>query len=242
MSLVSVTTVHDDQIEAARVLSLRLDAEGLKYVFIGGFACAVLGSERLTKDTDVLIEIRSQDIVALRKRLADLDARFVVFGIKFYFVRELPPPSSQTASTSVENSQRNVLIETLAAGTLGLPAAAGPVYIDPQTELKLLHPSVLPLTKLKRWSTMRSSTRPQTRAKVLTDQEDILNLIRVLVERKMKLSFGDYAGKTRGQLLPLVATFHDSFRGDVGFCASLKEAMYAEDWEEMLRTSPLVAD
>ncbi|KAI0756011.1 hypothetical protein C8Q80DRAFT_1092407 [Daedaleopsis nitida] len=86
---------------------------------------------------------------------------------------------------------------------------------------------------------MRSSksTRPRSQTKVHTDEADIMLLIQLLADMKMKLALEDYAGKTRGQLLPLVAIFHDSLRKNEEFCATLREAMHPEDWEEMLRTA-----
>ncbi|KAI0756010.1 hypothetical protein C8Q80DRAFT_348 [Daedaleopsis nitida] len=90
MTYVSITkpVKFEYQIEAARALSSRLDAEGFKHAFIGGFACAILGSLRPTQDIDVLLETGGRDVMALRERLVDLDPRFQIkFGIKFYFVR-----------------------------------------------------------------------------------------------------------------------------------------------------------
>lgn len=142
------SSVFEHQVVAARAISARLDAEGLDHVFIGGFACAVLGSYRATQDVDILIETTAQSISALRERLIDLDS-FAKSGLKLYFVQRLPANLDDDTSGTVENSRSagNVLIETLAAGTLGLPSVAGPVYTDPKYHLKILHPSVLPLTK-----------------------------------------------------------------------------------------------
>lgn len=64
-------------------------------------------------------------------------------------------------------------------------------------------------------------------------------MVKWLCDEKMKIRFADYAGKGREELLRFVATFHAAFRQDVEFCLDLKEAMYEEDWNAMLKTSPL---
>ncbi|KAI5900322.1 uncharacterized protein SCHCODRAFT_02607620 [Schizophyllum commune H4-8] len=224
---------------------MRLDAEGFKHVFIGGFACAVLGSTRPTEDIDILIETEGRSIIELRNRMVDLDERLARSGMKLYFVRKMPasPQSSQStqdgaADDIVKNSRGNVLVETVAAGTLGLPIIAGPVYQDENYKLKILHPSVLPLTKLGRWTRMRGRTRPKSQLKFRTDEQDIMLLIHLLADLNLKLGIADYEGKTRAEILRLVSTFHDSFKEDEDFCAVLQKVMHADDWEEMLTTPP----
>ena len=86
---------------------------------------------------------------------------------------------------------------------------------------------------------MRSSTRPQTKAKVRTDEQDIILLIQFLAERKDKLALTEYKGKTRDELLRYVATFYDHFKEEEGVCAALEAAMHADDWNQMLVTKPV---
>ena len=62
-----------------------------------------------------------------------------------HLLQEIPasPQSSQTTDEGatediVKNSRGNVLVETVAAGTLGLPIIAGPIYQDETYSDKLL--------------------------------------------------------------------------------------------------------
>ncbi|KAJ8516514.1 hypothetical protein ONZ45_g6181 [Pleurotus djamor] len=135
--------------------------------------------------------------------------------------------------------KNNVLVETIAAGTLGLPIIAGPVYHDDQYNLKILHPCVLPLTKLSRWTRMRGRTQPMSQLKFRTDGQDILLLIHYLADLDLKLGIADYEGKSRAEMLRLVSTFHDYFKEDEEVCGVLQKVMKVEDWEDMLKTAPL---
>lgn len=98
------------QLEAARALSRLLTQQGILHAFIGGFGIRLLGATRPTEDIDMMIDVGdTREIVdRIRPLLQKQDARFSVEGLKLYF-------------TSEANQQIRVTIETLAAGTLGLP-------------------------------------------------------------------------------------------------------------------------
>ena len=142
----------------------------------------------------------------------------------------------------------NVLIEMLPAGSLGLPQVLKPV-LDKRCELLLffssrnilfyfkhqalpvLHPSILVLTKLKRWAMNLESTRPKTVAKNDADTKDIWYMIRWLAENDLEIGFDQYAGKTRDELVPLVQEFRNKFAYDESLMAALRAALAESDWD-----------
>ncbi|KAJ7063672.1 hypothetical protein C8F01DRAFT_984949, partial [Mycena amicta] len=134
----------------------------------------------------------------------------------------------------VRASKHNVLIETLQAGTLGLPSVAGPVYDYRQESgsvLRLLHPGVLILTKMNRWAQNCDSTRPQTVKKNLSDAQDLRWLVHWLADREMTINFDGYAGKPKEELLRFVRLFRAKFAEDAHFCDTLSRVLTPNDWD-----------
>ena len=126
----------------------------------------------------------------------------------------------------------NVLIEMLPTGTLGLPQAAEPLYTvrSPSgvsapllpsvlastlgfnlphllTDIPLLHPSVVILTKLKRWYTTLPSTRPKTMLKHRSDEGDIDYMVHWLARIRLTIQFWEYRGKRGEELMRYVRTY-----------------------------------
>jgi len=149
----------------------------------------------------------------------------------------------------LRNSENNVLIETLLAGSLGLPQTPSPVLDGlcdflpsflSLSDIKLtffvpsavpvLHPSILILTKLKRWATTAESTRPKTKEKNPTDAADIEWMILWLANNDLKIRFEQYAGKTKEGLLPLIRKYRDKFAGKDNLMVALK-AVLGDDWD-----------
>lgn len=218
-SIIRTTTNHNSQEHAARVLSEKLSELSIPHAYIGGFAWRLLGSERQTEDIDVLIKTPSDtlDLQMLREKMAEFDERFTDAALKFYFVEDLDAfsedPEVQTDGTSNESrpkkrtgiellsrSKSNVLIETLSAGTLGLPDSVDLVYNVPSTfstdlTIPILHPSILIFSKLQRWCLSLESTRPKTLRKAITDSQDIDYLIAWLSKNGMLVAFDDYEAK-----------------------------------------------
>ncbi|KAF8802084.1 hypothetical protein BYT27DRAFT_7261206 [Phlegmacium glaucopus] len=160
--------------------------------------------------------------------------QFAEAALKFYYIPE------QIGDLRNEEllyaSKDNVLIETLPSGMLGLPITAEPVY-DILTEsgqsIRILHPSVLILTKLKRWSCNYDSTRPKTVLKNKSDQKDISYLLNWLADKEMTVAFEDYKGKTKDDLLVYVRNYRDKFRDDVELIEVLKSVMKPDDWKAL---------
>ncbi|KDQ11380.1 hypothetical protein BOTBODRAFT_35458 [Botryobasidium botryosum FD-172 SS1] len=229
---ISITTSREDQLRAAPFLSQTLRELGAPHAYIGGFAWALLGSTRPTEDIDVLIQIRDKDVQQLRKLLAEHSKHFAELGLKLFYVKELQ--GDLTGDQLVRASKGNTMIETLQAGTLGLPSVAGPVY-EYQAEsgivLELLHPGVLILTKMKRWWVNRDSTRPKTVAKRLSDQRDLRYLVRWLTDNGMTIEFEQYQGKSKEELMQYVRTLRDVFSEDTDFVQTLRQAVKPADWD-----------
>lgn len=102
-------------------------------------------------------------------------------------------------------------------------------------EIPILHPSILILTKLKRWTVNRTSTREKTKTKIATDRADIEYLIIWLAEQEWKIEFSKYEGKLRGDLLPMVRQVHQALVDDENeeLLAMLEAVMYPVDWQDM---------
>ncbi|PBK74742.1 hypothetical protein ARMSODRAFT_950778 [Armillaria solidipes] len=149
--------------------------------------------------------------------MAEIDKRFTDTVLKFYFVEDLDAfsedseaqssdktiesrPKERTGIELLSRSKSNVLIETLSAGTLGLPDSVDLVYNVPSTAstdltLPILHPSILIFSKLQRWCLSLESTRPKTLRKAITDSQDIDYLIGWLIRNDMLIAFDDYEAK-----------------------------------------------
>ncbi|GBE90122.1 hypothetical protein SCP_1801460 [Sparassis crispa] len=101
------------------------------------------------------------------------------------------------------------------------------------TAITILHPSILILTKFKRWSVSHMSTRPKTVRKTASDRDDINFLIAWLAERNISIQFELYQGKTKVELLRMVRQFHGKYEERADLMEKLKSIMESE-WEEML--------
>ncbi|KAJ3503264.1 hypothetical protein NLJ89_g8509 [Agrocybe chaxingu] len=188
-------------------------------------------------------------MVALRSQLQELSKQFASAGIKLYFVKVCSLSSIQNAKTSilfhqeplgdlrddelVRASKNNVLIETLSAGTLGLPSIAGPVYkveYESGISIEILHPGILILTKMKRWYHNLESTRPKTTAKNDSDRRDLDFLVWWLADNKMTIEFELYEGKPKNELLKFVRRYREQVGENEPLMDALKTAVKPLDW------------
>ncbi|KDQ24262.1 hypothetical protein PLEOSDRAFT_1016467, partial [Pleurotus ostreatus PC15] len=79
-------------------------------------------------------------------------------------------------------------------------------------ELPVLHPSILILTKLKRWTNIFASSRPKSRKKAASDLVDITFLVQWLIQEELYIDFDLYQlseGKERSVLLDYVRMYWD---------------------------------
>ncbi|KAJ7475964.1 hypothetical protein FB451DRAFT_1366594 [Mycena latifolia] len=180
-----------------------------------------------------MIEEKDIDVEALRKTLSQINAQFATVGLKFYFVQDIS--SNLSGAELVLASKDNVLIETLPAGKLGLPSEARPVYNysdESGIALKLLHPTVLILTKMKRWAVNYNSTRPKTVLKTESDESDLHWLVHWLAANGLTIDFDNYAGKTKEELLRIVRLYksESAHKYGVNFQDTLRMAIKPNDW------------
>ncbi|KAK9552809.1 hypothetical protein V6Z79_006234 [Aspergillus fumigatus] len=79
----------------------------------------------------------------------------------------------------------------------------------------IVAPSVLVLTKIKRWSTLAESTRPQSIKKADSDIDDIEVLLKWLARNQFHIDFEGYLAKPKEELLSGVRKLyqmHAAFR------------------------------
>ncbi|KAG9224473.1 hypothetical protein CCMSSC00406_0007666 [Pleurotus cornucopiae] len=148
----------------------------------------------------------------IRQKLVEVDPRFANMGL-FKLYCQIPDPD---APAPQPEARAHVLIETLATGNLGLPTAPEPTLQfstqDLPIELPVLHPSVLILTKLKRWTNIFASSRPKSRKKAASDLVDITFLVQWLIQEELRIDFDLYQlseGKERSVLLDYVRMYWD---------------------------------
>ncbi|KAL9100940.1 MAG: hypothetical protein Q9163_003755 [Psora crenata] len=190
---------------AAAVSTVVRSLAAPRHCFIGGYAVSLLGGTRSThltgKDVDVLVAADPSDI---RLALIKADPKFsltpankLVYAAESYTGQDGPP----------------VIIELLRGGLnqqLKLPDANSVVTLDIATEIALkqkisipiVHPSVLVLTKIKRWMFIAESTRPASKSKANHDLTDIRVILRWLAERKIRIDFTAYPEQPKDRFLP----------------------------------------
>ena len=230
---ISISTNRSDHFAAARALSGHLNSRNIRHAYIGGFALTLLGSRRPT-EINVLIE--NADPMKLREEIMEVDARsFADAGFQFYFITQ-DHDGRMVREELVLHSMNNVHVETLPTGTVGLPTSIISTYQPSEFGIDILHPAILILTKLKRWSSNYTSTRPKTVKKNESDARDIRHIINWLVDNCERIRFEEYRGKTKPNLLVMVRHYHNQFIDDVDHMGHLQSIM-PNDWEAMLAIS-----
>ncbi|KAI9001569.1 hypothetical protein BD414DRAFT_405473 [Trametes punicea] len=161
-----------------------------------------------------------------------LDPRFADVGIKLYY----NPDRLLAREQLVRSSSNNVLVETLPPGRMGLPVAIVSTHSAGEIGIDILHPAILILTKLKRWSMSPTSTRPKTLQKAASDRTDIQFIIRWLPNHE-RIRFHEYKGKIKPQFLAMIRQYHDKYVDDVEHREKLQSIM-PDDWDDMLALPP----
>ncbi|KZT11951.1 uncharacterized protein LAESUDRAFT_746734 [Laetiporus sulphureus 93-53] len=171
------------------------------------------------------------DVRRLREQISTADRQFAEVGIKFYFIQD-PGPDAKDGDL-VRSSKTSVAIEMLPAGSWGLPVAVEPIYTatteDGQMQLPILHPSVLILTKLKRWSMNCDSTGPKTKVKCVSDEQDLAFMIGWLLDHNLYIDFHNYRGKDKPQLLQYVRKYRDKVAEDEELVADLRGVVRGDE-------------
>ncbi|PFH47179.1 hypothetical protein AMATHDRAFT_50499 [Amanita thiersii Skay4041] len=166
------------------------------------------------------------------EKLSEYSKQFASAGLKFFYVKELQ--GCLSGDELVRTSKDNVLIETLQAGTLGLPCVPEPVctvQVKPGININMLHPAVLILTKMKRWKVSCDSTRPQTRMKNQSDKADLEFLVYWLANHDMTIAFDKYKGKSKEELLDVVRVYRERICTNQELIKMLEKVVNAEDWK-----------
>ncbi|KAI1135382.1 hypothetical protein F5Y05DRAFT_416370 [Hypoxylon sp. FL0543] len=196
-----------DQLEAAEALSKILRSNNTNHAIIGGFALRLLGHNRGTEDVDVEIDFATNTRDQVTQLLTQHDDRFTVQHRKLFF--------------APTNSSNKVCIETLPLGELGLPRQLRTFTLETcpylittmaSTEVPILHPAVLILTKIKRCVQLATSTRPQSIVKFHNDCSDITFLLNWLAERDETIDFVGYNSAAVDRLYKAVADIIDYWR------------------------------
>ncbi|MCJ1469763.1 hypothetical protein MMC07_008405 [Pseudocyphellaria aurata] len=192
---VSITVAKEKQVVAARALSTILDTLGIKHAFIGGFAVALYGGARRTKDIDILVDIPANDIRDfLRPRVTEINGHFAQSGLKYYFVPTLV--DGLQGEQLVLANQDNTLIETLPTHSLGLPMTITPSMILHREETE-------------DGSAISKRTFPPSVLKASTDRHDISFLIKWLAERDLKISVPAYNAAEPGRLYEALKAYEE---------------------------------
>ncbi|KAJ6454593.1 hypothetical protein C8R45DRAFT_1082665 [Mycena sanguinolenta] len=195
-------------------------------------------------DIDVLLGCCDPAEVARVKECLRSHPHFVGYALKIYYTEVCDSDSVDLPEEEIlqhlKSHPHNVLIETLAAGTLGLPTDLAEVYTpEGFPYIRILHPKILILTKLGRWRNTVISTRPKTRLRAQSDEEDLVYMIEWLAERDFTIAFDLYKANTRprASLVKDVRMFWDKRISDcddvtIGF---LKRALAPPDREVIMK-------
>lgn len=164
-----LTATVDDPARIARAVSAALSDLGVTHAVIGGAACQLLGSARTTRDVDFVVDVRGAAVRDLKARVAASCAQFVF---------RAPDPESPVpaAALGLRLRDSDVPIEFLPTDALGWPAPLAAARIR-AADAWILHPAAIVLSKAARTAPNLGSSRPATRAKVLSDLEDIAFLV-----------------------------------------------------------------
>lgn len=125
---ISISCDPKVQLHAAKAFSSILKELKINHDVIGGFALSLFGSSRHTNDVEILVDLAPNQIRdVLRPQITRINQHFVELGLKFYYVPTLVDGLAVKELVSINKG--NVLIETLATNTLGLPLEADPAMI-----------------------------------------------------------------------------------------------------------------
>lgn len=125
MAQIGITTDRRMQVDAARALSTVLDTLSVRHAVAGGFAVALLGSQRQTKDIDFIVDVAPDKIKdVVRPRITQINPHFGRLGLQLYFAPTLV--QGLAGEQLVLANRQNVLVEMLPTNFLGLPLAIDP--------------------------------------------------------------------------------------------------------------------
>lgn len=155
-------------VEAAAALATILPSIGVDYAVAGGMACVLMGSERLTHDLDLVVDMDGSDIVKAKQQVAAVDSRFTSTGNSLYFCG-LPIEFLTTRSF-----------------VWPIPLKSGSRIVQHDNiEINVLSPAALLLTKCTRMASSVGSTRPKTLSKLRSDTEDVTFIVPQVTRKEL---------------------------------------------------------
>lgn len=76
-------------------------------------------------------------------------------------------------------------------------------FANQTISVPVVTPSILLITKIKRWFFVEESSRPESNRKAKRDVVDIMVLLKWLSMNEMKIDLGGYTSKPKDQLVPM---------------------------------------
>ncbi|KAK9583672.1 hypothetical protein EMGR_005261 [Emarellia grisea] len=188
--------------EAAKETTTALARANIRHGFIGGYAVSLIGGTRMTSDIDIIVDADPSDA---RSLLLQAHSGFRLSqNNKLIF----------TGAEEDVRSRQLKLPDANVVSIVPLTANDQPERIR-NTPIPIVAPSVLVLTKIKRWSTLAESTRPQSIKKADSDIDDIEVLLKWLARNQFHIDFEGYLAKPKEELLSGVRKLyqmHAAFR------------------------------
>ncbi|PWY66396.1 hypothetical protein BO94DRAFT_528783 [Aspergillus sclerotioniger CBS 115572] len=164
---------------AATELSTLLRREGIRHAFIGGYATSLISAMRITQDIDVIVDADPRTI----QNLLLQDPIFQIQERR----READP-----VKCDIIRGGDNEHMRLPSAASVKIMSMPPHTRLPILSELPIVHPSILFLTKVKRWAIYRTSHRPESKRKFKTDAEDIVVLLKWLRDSGMHIDFAGY--------------------------------------------------
>ncbi|KAJ5404813.1 hypothetical protein N7465_006097 [Penicillium sp. CMV-2018d] len=184
---------------AASQLAHILRKEGIPHVFLGGYAAGLLGSQRITKDINIVTE-RS--------------AGHVLNGVpEFSWSRE--EKRWKYGDGEIEVNITTSMPDS-SPGKFPSPRAAGRHTVSPRdlprrsiyAKIDILHPSVLVLTKLKTWYAAEVSQEPSLQRHSRAHFVDIMASLQWLSDEHERINLEGYPGVPKNELLHLLCRLY----------------------------------
>ncbi|KAJ5134548.1 hypothetical protein N7526_005913 [Penicillium atrosanguineum] len=185
---------------AAKETTVALTRANIRHGFIGGYTTSLIGGSRITEDIDVIVD---SDPSEARNKLLQANARFTMTpSSKLVFSGGDDKPITVKLLRGGEGRQLK-LPDANAVSLRSITANDLPGRVE-ETPIPIIAPSVLVLTKLKRWAFIADSTRPASTRKAVRDVKDIQVILTWLVNDGGLIDFEGYPEKPKHELLALV--------------------------------------
>ncbi|KAJ6263784.1 hypothetical protein Dda_2356 [Drechslerella dactyloides] len=170
-------TPKEHLFEAATELSAVLSKLDIAHAVTGGTALLLLGSDRSTRDVDILVDAPCTKVRSLVLENSD---RFTENeDLSFVYANEAG--DVVVPFGILQHGQQSAL---------RMPDVhTAPILVV--DNIPIIHPSLLICLKMSRWSWMSDSSRPASALKAQGDLTDIMFLLRWLVEKGERINFHD---------------------------------------------------